>query len=174
MLPFDPQEASMTTDQVTLVKTSFASIGPAADVVATRFYARLFELDPALRVLFQSDMAEQRQKLMQMLSAVVDALDGPALIVTEVTALGQRHANYGVVAEHYPIVEEALLWALAQELGERWRPEVEAAWRAAYTLVAATMEAAASRVNLAPPGATELPTDQDAGHQSPHRVSDPP
>jgi hemoglobin-like flavoprotein len=174
MLPFDPQEVSMTTDQVTLVKTSFASIGPAADVVASRFYARLFELDPALRVLFQSDMAEQRHKLMQMLSAIVDALDRPALIVAELTALGQRHASYGVIAEHYPIVEEALLWALAQELGERWTAEVEAAWRAAYTLVAGTMEAAASGVNLAPPGATDLPTDQGAGHQSPHRVSDPP
>jgi len=110
---------------------------------------------------------------MQMLAAIVEALDRPALIVTEVTALGQRHASYGVIAEHYRLVEQALLWALAQELGARWTAEVEAAWQSAYTLLAATMEAAASRVNLAPPGATERPTDQDASHQSPHRVSDP-
>jgi hemoglobin-like flavoprotein len=142
MLPADPQEAYMTTDQATLVKTSFASIGPAADAVATRFYARLFALDPALRRLFHTDMREQRHKLMQMLAAIVDALDRPALIVAEVAALGQRHASYGVVAEHYALVEQALLWALAQELGERWTPEVAAAWRAAYTLLAGTMEAA--------------------------------
>ena len=164
----------MPTDQVTLVKTSFAAIQPVADVVASQFYARLFALDPALRALFKSDMREQRQKLMQMLEAVVDALDRPALIVAEAVALGQRHASYGVVAEHYPLVEEALLWALAQELGEGWTAEVEAAWRAAYTLLAATMEAAASSVTLAPPGAKELPTDQDASHQPPHRMSDPP
>jgi len=97
---------------------------------------------------------------MQMLAAIVEAL-------------GQRHASYGVIAEHYRLVEQALLWALAQELGARWTAEVEAAWQSAYTLLAATMEAAASRVNLAPPGATERPTDQDASHQSPHRVSDP-
>jgi hemoglobin-like flavoprotein len=137
----------MTTDQVTLVQSSFGSIGPVADVVASRFYARLFALDPALSVLFQTDMREQRQKLMHMLAAIVDALDRPALIVVEVAALGQRHASYGVMAEHYPIVEEALLWALAQELDERWTLEVAAAWRAAYTLVAATMEAAASSIN---------------------------
>jgi len=163
----------MTTDQVTLVKTSFAAIHPVADVVAARFYARLFELDPALRALFQSDMREQQQKLVEMLEAVVDALDRPALIVTEVAALGQRHARYGVVAEHYTVVEEALLWALAQELSERWTPEVEAAWRAAYTLVAGTMEAAASSVTHAPPGTIEPASDQGAGQRVPHRESDP-
>ena len=65
----------MITDQVTLVKSSFASIVPAADAVATQFYARLFALDPALRVLFESDMREQRHKLMRMLAAIVDELE---------------------------------------------------------------------------------------------------
>jgi hemoglobin-like flavoprotein len=153
----------MSTDQVTLVKTSFASIGPVADAVATRFYARLFALDPALRALFHTDMREQRYKLVQMLDAIVDALDRPALIAAEVAALGQRHASYGVVAEHYALVEEALLWALAQELGQRWTPEVAAAWRAVYTLVAGTMQAAARSVAHAPPGALEPPADQGAG-----------
>ena len=155
----------MATDQVTLVKTSFASIGLVADAVATRFYARLFALDPALRALFQSDMREQPRKFMQMLAAVVDGLDRPAMIVEEVAALGQRHASYGVLAEHYLIVEEALLWALAEELGERWTPEVAAAWRAAYALLAATMEAAARSVTYTPPGAVEPPADMDAGHR---------
>jgi hemoglobin-like flavoprotein len=144
----------MITNQVTLVKSSFASIGPAADAVATQFYARLFALDPALRALFQSDMSEQRQKLMRMLAAIVDALDRPTLIAAEVVALGQRHVSYGVLAEHYAVVEQALLWALAQQLGERWTEEVAAAWRAAYTLLAATMQAA-SGLRHAPPGRLE-------------------
>jgi len=172
MLPFAPQEGSMSTDQVTLVKSSFASIAPAADAVASGFYARLFALDPGLRALFQSDMAEQRHKLMQMLSAIVDALDRPALIVDEVVALGQRHASYGVQAQHYTLVEQALLWALAQQLSERWTAEVEAAWRAAYTLVAGTMEAAASGLTPAQPGALEPPSDQGAGQRLPHREAD--
>jgi hemoglobin-like flavoprotein len=155
----------MATDQVRLVKSSFASIGPRADALATQFYAQLFALEPALRALFHSDMAEQRQKLMQMLSAIVEALDRPALIVAEVAALGQRHADYGVVAEHYALVEQALLWALAEELGERWTEELAAAWQAAYTLLAATMQAAARSATPAPPGAIEPPTDQGAGQR---------
>jgi len=163
----------MSSDQIRLVQSSFATIHPVADVVASRFYARLFELDPGLRALFQSDMAEQRQKLMQMLSAIVEALERPGLIVEELAALGQRHARYGVIAEHDTLVEQALLWALAQELGERWTAEVAAAWRAAYTLVAATMQAAARSVTHAPPGTREPLADQSAGQRVPDRMSSP-
>jgi len=67
------------------------------------------------------------------------------------------------VPEYFALVEAALLWSLAQELGERWTPEVAAAWRAAYTLVAATMQAAASSISHAPPDALEAPADQRAG-----------
>jgi hemoglobin-like flavoprotein len=134
----------MAADQVSLVQTSFAQVHPVADAFARQFYTRLFELDPALRALFHTDMAEQRRKLLQMLEAIVDALNRPVPIVAEVAALGQRHAGYGVLADHYTTVEEALLWALAQELGERWTPEVAEAWRATYTLVAGVMMAAAT------------------------------
>jgi hemoglobin-like flavoprotein len=154
----------MTTDQVTLVKSSFASISPAADAVANQFYARLFALDPALRALFQSDMREQGQKLMRMLATIVDQLDQPMLIVPEVVALGQRHAGYGVLAEHYAVVEQALFWALAQQLGEGWTEEVAAAWQAAYTLLAATMQAASSLSHMLP-DRRKSPTGQGAGQQ---------
>jgi nitric oxide dioxygenase len=108
------RKVSMTADQLTLVKSSFASIGPATDAAAIRFYAQLFALYPALRRLFHGDMREQQRKLMKLLAAVADGLDRPALIVLTVAALAQRHVSYGVVAEHYAIVEEALLWALAR------------------------------------------------------------
>ena len=153
----------MATDQVELVKTSFASIRPVADAVTARFYSRLFALDPALRALFPADMFQQRHKFIQTLDAIVNALDQPGLVVAEVAALGQRHTSYGVVAEYFALVEEALLWSLAQELGERWTPEVAAAWRAAYTLVAATMQAAASSISDAPPGALQASAGQRTG-----------
>jgi hypothetical protein len=40
--------------------------GPAKEAVATRFYAHLFGLGPALRALFRSDMREQQSKVVQM------------------------------------------------------------------------------------------------------------
>ena len=65
----------LTNTQKTLVQESFAAVRPIADDAAALFYRRLFELDPSLERMFKGDMAEQRRKLMQMLTAAVKGLD---------------------------------------------------------------------------------------------------
>ena len=65
-------------------------------------------------------------------------------LVPSVQQLGVRHRGYGVKDAHYATVGAALLWTLEQGLGERFTPEVQAAWTSAYTLLANTMRAAAS------------------------------
>ena len=65
----------MNTRKKEFVQSSFAKVVPIADTAADLFYNRLFELDPSLRVLFKSDMTEQKKKLMQMLAAAVRGLD---------------------------------------------------------------------------------------------------
>ncbi len=41
----------MTPTQIELIRTSWAAVEPTADVAATLFYERLFEMDPAVRRL---------------------------------------------------------------------------------------------------------------------------
>jgi len=65
----------ITSDQKLLVQKSFATVAPIADDAAALFYRRLFEIDPSLRRMFRGDLAEQRKKLMQMLTAAVKGLD---------------------------------------------------------------------------------------------------
>ncbi len=129
----------MTNEQITLVQTSFQQVVPIADLAAHLFYARLFDLDPGLEPLFQSDIAEQGQKLMQMLGAVVKSLDRPEQILPAVRALGGRHVGYGVRNKDYNTVGKALLWTLQQGLGDAFTPAVEAAWSAVYAKLAAAM-----------------------------------
>ena len=133
----------MTPDQITLVQTSFARVLPIADTAATLFYHRLFELAPEVRPLFSEDMREQRRNLMQMLNVTVNGLNNLDRLVPMVEALGQRHVNYGVQEAHYQVVGAALLWTLAQGLGEHFTPDVADAWTSAYTLLAGTMQAGA-------------------------------
>jgi hemoglobin-like flavoprotein len=133
----------LTVTQKALVQTSFASIAGIADDAAVLFYQRLFELDPSLRPLFRGDMAEQRKKLMQMLTAAVKGLDRLDQLVPVVEDLGRRHARYGVEDRHYDTVGDALLWTLSMGLGRDFTPEVEAAWAAVYGLLATTMKNAA-------------------------------
>ena len=133
----------LTTTQKTLVQDSFARIVPIADAAAALFYGRLFELDPSLQRMFRGDMAEQRKKLMHMLTAAVKGLDHLDRLVPVVQDLGRRHAAYGVVDAHYDTVGAALLWTLEQGLEDAFTPETAEAWATVYTLLATTMKEAA-------------------------------
>jgi hemoglobin-like flavoprotein len=130
----------LTTTQVYLIAESFAAVAPHAETVPTIFYARLFDLDPQLRPLFNHDLADQGRKLVQMLAFVVGHLDKPDVLLPAVQRLGERHAGYGVEAQHYAVVGAALLWTLEQIVGEQFTPETRAAWQAAYGLLAETMQ----------------------------------
>ena len=134
----------MTPTQIELIRTSWAAVEPIADVAATLFYERLFEMDPAVRRLFRkTDMAAQRKNLMQTLTVVVKGIDRLDHLVPAVQALGRRHAGYGVRPEHYDTVGAALLWTLEQGLGDAFTDDVHAAWAEAYGTLAAVMIAAA-------------------------------
>jgi hemoglobin-like flavoprotein len=135
----------VTVAQKTLVQTSFKTIATIADDAAILFYEKLFELDPSLRPMFRGDMAEQRKKLMQMLTAAVKGLDRLEQLVPVVQDLGRRHARYGVAEAHYETVGAALLWTLEMGLGKAFTAEVKDAWTAVYVLLATTMKDAARR-----------------------------
>jgi hemoglobin-like flavoprotein len=130
----------MTTNQIILIRSSFAQIAPIADTAAALFYGRLFHLDPALRGMFPTDLKEQGKKLMQMIGAAVGLLDKPGALVAALESLGRRHVNYGVRDEHYATVGSALLWTLEQGLGSSFNAEVRGAWKAMYQVVAETMQ----------------------------------
>jgi len=130
----------MTSEQINLVKASFAKIEPLAEEAAVLFYARLFELDPNLRRLFKIDIAKQGRKLMQMLEIAVNGLDCLDELVPAVRALGARHHAYGVEDRDYETVGTALLWTLEQALGANFTAETKEAWTAVYDLLAETMK----------------------------------
>ena len=133
----------MTPTQIALVQASWGQVLPIADAAAQMFYERLFDLDPSLRPLFQSDMTKQRHKLVDMLAVVVSGLTRLEELLPTVRALGHRHAGYGVRNEHYATVGMALLWTLEQGLGDSFTAEMREAWVAAYGLLGTTMKDAA-------------------------------
>ena len=134
----------MSPEQKALVKETWQKVAPMADTAARLFYDRLFEIDATTRPLFKTtNLAEQRRKLIQALTVVVQGLDHLEALVPTLADLGRRHAQYGVTDGHYDTVGAALLWTLEQGLGSGWTPEVKAAWSDAYALLADVMRAAA-------------------------------
>ena len=134
----------MNPRQKELVQSSFAKVAPIAPQAADLFYNRLFEIDPALRSMFPSDMKEQKVKLMQMLTAAVKGLDNLDTLVPIVRQLGARHVGYGVKEEHYGTVAAALLWTLEKGLGDAFTPETKEAWVVVYGILATTMQEGAA------------------------------
>ncbi len=131
---------SMTPDQVYLIRKSFAEIARREHISALVFYRRLFEIDPALRPLFTTDIEEQAAKLTEMLGVLIAMLERPVGLELELKAMGARHVGYGVKDAHYATVGQALLDMLAEVLDEQFTPQVKEAWTTLYGVVEATMK----------------------------------
>jgi nitric oxide dioxygenase len=129
----------MSPREVSLVQNTFHQLIPVTDQAAALFYARLFELDPALRTLFDGDMREQGRTLMQSLALTVGSLNQFDALLPALRQLGARHASYGVRDEHYATVGTALLWTLEKCLGSAFTPAARSAWTATYVALANAM-----------------------------------
>ena len=90
----------MRAEDIELVRRSHAQLRDAT-AFGRRFYALLFELQPQARRLFPADMEAQVRKLTDMVDAIVGGLDRPEELRATFTALGQRHAGYGVGEADY-------------------------------------------------------------------------
>jgi hemoglobin-like flavoprotein len=157
---------NMTPHQVAIVQDSFKKVIPIAAIAADLFYDRLFVIAPDTRPLFPDDLREQKKKLMTMLAAVVTNLHKIEEMLPTIQDLGRRHVNYGVTAEHYKVVGQALLWTLEQGLGDDFTPSVKAAWREAYAALSGAMTSAAAVLPIGYAAVASMP----AGSATPPRM----
>jgi len=133
------------------IRRSWRLAIPIADTVADLFYRRLFELAPEYRSLFADDMQGQKKKLIRMLAFIVksmewteeqwaDSVNPEEDLMLVVLAMGRRHTKlYRVPKEAYAPVGEALMWTLAQGLGDALDETTAGAWGKLYDLLSKTM-----------------------------------
>ncbi len=129
----------MHADQIALIRSQFALLKGAEDIFAVAFYARLFELAPAVRPMFPTDIKEQSRKLSMTLAFAINSLDRPETLRPVVTALGARHLGYGAKLDQFGLVGVALLDTLARTLGEAFDFRAMEAWGAAYGALSTMM-----------------------------------
>jgi hemoglobin-like flavoprotein len=122
--------------EVETLEESFDLVAPQGDGLIRKFYDDLFEVAPAVKPLFANvDMEGQRQALLNMLVVLRESLRDLEDIAPDLEELGARHATYGAKPEHYPVVGEVLIGAMAEIGGDGWKPEYTAAWQEAYQVV---------------------------------------
>ena len=129
---------TLTTTQIALVRDSFHRLQPDAEV-AEMFYDRLFEIAPELRTMFRSDMTGQGMRFMTTLGLILDDIDDPDALHPYLEKLAQGHAAYGVKAEHFRPMGQALIHTMQETMGEAFPEGADAAWEAAYDHLAREM-----------------------------------
>jgi hemoglobin-like flavoprotein len=133
----------MTQEQIDLIRRSFDAIWPVRRNLADLFYGRFFELAPDAKLLFPSDMERQHLKLMDMITAIVGALDKGELFHSLIRHTGRQHAQFGVKSSHFVAFGNALIWGLEQQFGDAFTPELKEAWVTLYDAVQSEMMRAA-------------------------------
>ena len=106
------------------------------------FYRRFFELAPQSRALFPSDLEGQYLLLMNMIAALVGALDKRELFQSMTSYAGVQHARSGAkpgISAH----SGGILWCLEQQFGSTFTPEFRTAWATLYNAVQKKMISAA-------------------------------
>ena len=99
---------------VIAIKASLAAVRRERVALAESFYAHLFEMAPAARTMFASDMAAQMQRMTDVLLSTLSGLEHetPAL-EAKLRALGVLHRDrWQVQPAHYLYITHALTRAV--------------------------------------------------------------
>jgi hemoglobin-like flavoprotein len=129
----------VTPEQVAIVQRSALAIQHDGERFARAFYDHLFARRPSARCLFPQDLDLQRSRLQEEILGLASAAADLPSFLERARELGRRHQGYGVRAEDYPFVGEALVAAVAIVAADRWDAEAEAAWRRIYVLISEAM-----------------------------------
>ena len=112
------------------VTQTFAEIAPQVEVATEVFFNRLFEVMPETQAMFRGH--EKRSEMFHILATAVKSLSYSGKAGPDLTALGGRHVTYGVQREQFEVVGQVLMWTFEQILGEKFTPQIRAAWEKVY------------------------------------------
>lgn len=118
----------MTTHGHDTVRSSYNALSSHVDVLADRFFARLFAAQPVLRALLPRDHWQRAHDLMALLGMVVNGGNRPDGIQTALMDFGAKAQRVGIMPQQYGLARQALLDAMKDVLGADWTEEVESDW----------------------------------------------
>ncbi len=137
------------TARLDRIESSFNLLKPKAAALVDTFYDHLFAQYPQVRGMFPADLDGQKGKLVGALAFVVANVRNPETLAKTLKEMGARHVRYGTREEHYPIVRDVMLEAMAKTAGSHWNQILEQDWAWALNTVAELMIEGAQAVGNA-------------------------
>ena len=128
----------LTQEHITTAKQAVSHISDL-NIIAEKFYDRLFSKSPELRTMFGEDMRDQAQKLAAILQVAFKNLDQIDSLVPTLEDMGAKHATYGVTPDHYGLVAAALIETISTDLGDTFDERAAESFNAVLGTVANVM-----------------------------------
>ena len=127
--------APIDLELIRRLRQSFARIISAGDRFPDLFLARLLEQSPELRPIFPDDLASVKHRFTRMLNWIMAHLHEPQQLRLALLDLGRRHQDYGVKAEHYAAMPDAIVASMCAICADDWNEELARDWRQTFELI---------------------------------------
>ena len=128
--------AEITADTQKIVKNTAPILKEKGDAVTAKMYELMFKNYPEIKPLFVNAPNNQNEILARAIIAYSENIDNLPALDGALDKIAQHHINTNVKPEHYPIVEECLLQAMKDVLGNVITDEIAEAWKNAYWFLA--------------------------------------
>lgn len=125
----------LRTAQEDIIHATAPVVAEHLDAITARFYPLMFARYPQVMPLFNQTHQENGQQpraLARMVLAYVQLRSSPEKARETLAIVVDKHVSLNIKPEHYPIVGECLLAAIAEVLGDTVTPEIADAWGALY------------------------------------------
>eukprot|EP00238_Polyblepharides_amylifera_P001585 CAMPEP_0196570366 /NCGR_PEP_ID=MMETSP1081-20130531/435_1 /TAXON_ID=36882 /ORGANISM="Pyramimonas amylifera, Strain CCMP720" /LENGTH=173 /DNA_ID=CAMNT_0041886765 /DNA_START=134 /DNA_END=655 /DNA_ORIENTATION=+ len=120
-----------------IVQQSWVELQPSVPKLPLLFYTKFWEIAPETKPLFAGKAIRvQGEKLIKLLEMVVKGLDELKNMQSTLDMLAKKHVASGVREAMFAPLGEALYITLGTLLGDKFTPEVKAAWTHLYTHLA--------------------------------------
>jgi len=131
------QRVLLSPQQKRLVQLTLAKVLLRSGTFSDVLFGQLFRADPSLMAVFKTSKAELGRRLLHLLEIAVSLVDAPDELAQAMHNLGQHHAEYRAIQEHYPLFGRVFAATLERVLGRAYNPEIAAAWTELFDLLAA-------------------------------------
>ena len=125
--------------QIDIIKATAPVVGQHARTITDYFYPLMFERYPETKAYFNQSHQQkgtQRQALANALVAYATHIDQLDKLGDAVSLIAHKHCSLNILPEHYPIVGECLMEAIASVLGDALTEDIADAWGKAYQQLA--------------------------------------
>ncbi len=132
----------ITEAQKELIKGTVPVLNEHGVALTSYFYKRMFDHNPELKHVFNmgnQQNARQQTALATAVLAYVEHIENPAVLLSAVKHIGQKHSSLNIRPEHYQIVGKHLLASIQEVLGAAATEELIEAWEVAYFQLADLM-----------------------------------